>query len=98
MHPEIQLVIDCCTALHANGKKPTVGSVKSKLGNQVSLPAIITGLKQWPIAPQPKKEAKPSRPAPTAQTTDERIQKLEARVQLLEMQLSALLPAKAKPI
>ncbi|GLR70846.1 hypothetical protein [Agaribacter marinus] len=94
MHPEISLVIECCLDLYEQGKKPSVALVKARLGKQVSLPAIVTGLKKWPNAP--KKEAPLSNIAvdcPPTETlsTEERIANLETKVLQLETLIQKLL-------
>lgn len=78
-------VIALCQTLSKEGKKPSVGLVRSRAGGKLSIPEAIKGIQSWQAQPdQTVEQLNPT------EKTDEASATLEARVASLEKQVLEL--------
>ncbi|WP_166425104.1 hypothetical protein [Paraglaciecola sp. 20A4] len=85
MNDRLSDLISVCQTLVREGKKPSVGLVRSRAGGNVSIPEAIKGIQSWKA--QPEQVIKRNEiPLPEHAPTDS----LEARVDTLEKQVTHL--------
>lgn len=88
--------IALCQALVKEGKKPSVGLVRSRARGKLSIPEAIKGIQHWQAHPDQVIE----QPAPNAlnniapTTLEERVAVLEKQVLELTERLACLTPSK----
>lgn len=82
----IQNVLQHCQQMQAEGKSPSLGLLKARMGKGISMPILIQGLQAWRNGQQANIDAK--------KTLDDKVNtppSTEQRVAALEQQVTALL-------
>ncbi|CAH0534245.1 hypothetical protein VST7929_02160 [Vibrio stylophorae] len=86
MHDALNQVLQQLTA---EGKTPTTALVKARLNQPVPMATLIQAMQQW----KRQKQVDPIAIQSTPLSAEARITALEAKVEVLEQQLAALLAA-----
>jgi hypothetical protein len=99
MHSEIYRI---AYQLNAQGKKPSVALIRSRLSMPTSLPVIVQSLQQWKLNPELGKEAKKNvaeKPLPPSETTanNDEVQQQLTRLESKMDHIIAMLEAQANP-
>lgn len=86
-------IVALCQTLAKEGKKPSVGLVRSRAVGKLSVPDAIKGIQSWQAQPnqvvEPNKEADTTSVEPA--TLEDRVAELEKQVLNLTQKLESLL-------
>lgn len=83
-------ILSLCQSLSQSGKTPSVALIKSLASHPLPLPAILAVLQKWKKNPDIELP-KPRQAAVSPISTEQRLDKLEARMDKLETLLHQLL-------
>ena len=98
MNNRLSDLISVCQTLVKEGKKPSVGLVRSRAGGNVSIPEAIKGIQSWKAQPEQiiKTSEIPAQEQEPTDSLEKRVIKLEKQVRHLNQQLKAILSSDAK--
>lgn len=92
MTKPLSQIVALCQTLAKEGKKPSVGLVRSRAVGKLSVPDAIKGIQSWQAQPdqlvESNKEANTTSAEPA--TLEDRVAKLENQVLHLTQQLASL--------
>lgn len=92
MTKPLSQIVALCQTLAKEGKKPSVGLVRSRAVGKLSVPDAIKGIQSWQAQPdqlvESNKEANTTSAEPA--TLEDRVAKLEKQVLHLTQQLASL--------